>query len=218
MSSELLPYSFSTAWHHPKSDETMPNALSGKANTAIAVAISNVVRNLFIILFEIKKACNHPFACLSSGYRQVTCIQTSTGQSTPLGREPPVCLFSVCESLAVFDEREQEPKAQYLCFVQVLENVNARWFVDFVCCVRLKPVGGLCCASACSRAFRVGVCLLASFLLGGLCCKYTAFSLLLQRIWGKSVHAGAFFVMSANRHPRFGLNEAHTALAGFRVC
>ena len=163
MSSELLPYSFSTTWHHPKSDETMPNALSGKANTAIAVAISNVVRNLFIILFEIKKACNHPFACLSSGYRQVTCILTSTGQSTPLGREPPVCLFSVCESLAVFDEREQEPKAQYLCFVQVLENGNARWFVDFVCCVRLKPVGGLRCASACSRAFRVGVCLLPPF-------------------------------------------------------
>lgn len=215
MSSELLPYSFSTTWHHPKSDETMPNALSGKANTAIAVAISNVVRNLFIILFEIKKACNHPFACLSSGYRQVTSHMTSEQDSPRLQGVNFRCSLSSCVEYWRYSMKENKSKSSISMFCSSFGEWKRALVWIFVC---LKPVGGLRCASACSRAFRVGVCLLASFLLGGLCCKYTAFSLLLQRIWGKSVHAGAFFVMSANRHPRFGLHEAHTALAGFRVC
>ena len=39
-----------------------------------------------------EKACNHSFACLSTGYRQVTYISTSTEQSTPCG----VNLQSAC--------------------------------------------------------------------------------------------------------------------------
>lgn len=93
MSSELLPYSFSTTWHHPKSVET---AFPGKANSTITVAISNVVRNLFIILFEIKKACNHSCACLPSGYRQVTSHMTSEQDSPRLQGVNFRCSLSSC--------------------------------------------------------------------------------------------------------------------------
>lgn len=36
------------------------------------------------------------------GYRQVTIRPTSIEQPTPCWREPPVCLFSVVENLAIF--------------------------------------------------------------------------------------------------------------------
>ncbi len=71
-------------------------------------------------------------------------------------------------------------------------------------------VCGFCCLCLFKTCGRPALCasqlpcvpcwclFVASFLFGGLCCKYTAFSLLLQRIGGKSVHAGAFFAVRAN--------------------
>lgn len=131
MSSELLPYSFSTTWHHPKSDETMPNALSGKANTAIAVAISNVVRNLFIILFEIKKACNHPFACLSSGYRQVTSHMTSEQDSPRLQGVNFRCSLSSCVEYWRYSMKENKSQKLNIYVLFKFWRMETRVGLDF---------------------------------------------------------------------------------------
>ena len=104
----------------------------------------------------------------------------------------------VTNYLAVFDEREQEPKAQYLCFVQVLENGNARWFVIFVVCVCLKPVGGLRCAPASSRAFRVGVCLLPPFFWVVCAANIQLFLYCCNGFGAKAFVRGRFFVVRAN--------------------
>lgn len=53
---------------------------------------------IFSLYNNKKRAWNHPNACLFPGYRQVTCTSTSKGWSTPLGREPPLSLFSMCEN------------------------------------------------------------------------------------------------------------------------
>ena len=65
----------------------------------------------------------------------------------------------------------------------------------FVC---LKPVGGLRCASACSRAFRVGVCLLPPFFWVVCAANIQLFLYCCNGFGAKAFMRGRFFVVRAN--------------------
>ena len=61
------------------------------------------------------------------GYRQVTIRPTSIEQPTPCWREPPVCLFSVVENLAIFLGTRTRTKSSmlFICIVSDLLSGNA---------------------------------------------------------------------------------------------
>ena len=67
------------------------------------------------------------------GYRQVTIRPTSIEQPTPCWREPPVCLFSVVENLAIFLGTRTKVKSPILliCYNSVfLERKRNDGFVS----------------------------------------------------------------------------------------
>ena len=99
------------------------------------------------------------------GYRQVTIRPTSIEQPTPYWREPPVCLFSVVENLAIFLGTRTRAKSSILliCYNSVfLERKRNDGFVshsaaDSVCFCFLSYVLVQPCILSVSRCRDAGV-------------------------------------------------------------
>ena len=81
-----------------------------------------IIENKNSSFAQLKRACNHPNACLFPGYRQVTCTSTSKGWSTPIEREPPLSLFSMCENwrYSETENKSRESSISLYYFTSVL--------------------------------------------------------------------------------------------------
>ena len=94
-------------------------------------------------VINIKKACNHSFACLNL----VTTRLTSRDWFTPNEREPPVNLSSVVEILAVFKVKRTRAKSSisnnYVLFPN-LRNGNAELIMWGLRLVIFSIRGGVC--------------------------------------------------------------------------